>query len=333
MSRKGLTAAILLAAVALLLAMVFTAQGADSTGKSLFPALLVLNKSDNTLAIVDPKTLKVVGTVPTGSGPHEVAVSRDGRTAYVTNYGGNVGGKTLSVIDLISLSERKVELGLERPHGILEHGGMIYLTTEGSQAVARYNPEEDRVDWVARTRQEVSHMLVITPDGKKIYTSNMGSNTVSVVPVGAESASKQIPVGRTPEGIAISPDGQEVWVAHRGDGDLSIIDTNTDEVKQKLSRVGEFPIRVEFAADGKRVLISDAQAGALAVYDAASREEIQRIPVGGIPVGIQLSEHGSRAYVAATGSNKVFVVDLGKLEVAGSIEPGNEPDGMAWARE
>ena len=50
-------------------------------------ALLVLAKHDDTLAIVDPLSLKVLSRIPVGNDPHEVIGSADGKTAYVSNYG------------------------------------------------------------------------------------------------------------------------------------------------------------------------------------------------------------------------------------------------------
>ena len=63
--------------------------------------LLALSKTDHTLAIVDPATLKVIARIPVGSDPHEVIASSDGKTAYVTIYGGG-SLHELNVIDLVS---------------------------------------------------------------------------------------------------------------------------------------------------------------------------------------------------------------------------------------
>src|SRR5262245_54694854 len=84
------------------------------------PALLVLNKSESMLAIVDPASRQVVARVPTGESPHELAVSADGKLAFVANYGSRTPGHTISVIDLAAAKEvRRVELApLLRPHGI-----------------------------------------------------------------------------------------------------------------------------------------------------------------------------------------------------------------------
>ena len=53
--------------------------------KTATGTLLVLNKADNNMVVIDVATLKVVATVPTGEGPHEMTVSSDGKLAFVAN--------------------------------------------------------------------------------------------------------------------------------------------------------------------------------------------------------------------------------------------------------
>jgi YVTN family beta-propeller protein len=300
-------------------------------------ALLVLNKTENTMAIIDPVSLKVLGRVPTGTGPHEVIASADGKLAYVANYGNQQTlGNSISIIDIAARKEiKRVELGaLFRPHGIVEAGGKIYFTLEVNRAIARYDPVTARVDWIMGTGQTATHMLVITPDGKRAYTANIASDTVTAIELNAPPGPKQITqisVGKQPEAIDISPDGRELWVGQNGDGSISIIDIATNKVKETI-KVGEVPIRVKFTPDGKRVLISDAKAGELIILDAATRKEIKRLTIEGTPVGILMAPDGNRAFIAASEANKVLVIDLEKLALADTIEPGQGPDGMAWAK-
>ena len=110
-------------AVALLIAAAFVRPAAAQPS----PTLLVLNKIENTLAFVDPATGQITGKVPTGEGPHEVVT--DGTRAYVSNYGAQTPGATLSVIDLASRKEvRRVDLGpLRRPHGHGDRRGEAVL--------------------------------------------------------------------------------------------------------------------------------------------------------------------------------------------------------------
>lgn len=329
-NRIGLFSRVL--ALASIVAM--TSDTARTQGSTARGLLLVLNKIENTLAIVDPATFKVVGRVETGVGPHEVAVSSDGRLAFVANYGTKEAvGSTISVIDIAARKEiKRVDLGkLRRPHGIVESGGKIYFTAEANKSVARYDPQADRVDWTVETGQNITHMLALTPDRKKIYTANILSDSVTAIDMSAATATTiNIAVGKHPEGLDISPDGSELWVGHNGDGEISIIDIATDKVKQKI-KAADVPIRIKFTPDGKRVLVTDPKAGQLIVLDAAARKEIKRIQVGGVPVGVLVTPDGRSAFVAAMQAGKVIAINLDTFSVAGTIDPGQGPDGLAWA--
>lgn len=304
------------------------------------PTLLVLNKAENSLAIVDPATMSVVARVATGDGPHEVAVSSDGRTAYVSNYGAEKPGNSLSVIDLAARKEvRRVDLGpLLRPHGLVERDGKIYFTAEVSRVVARYDPSADRVDFIVGTGQNITHMLVMHPTRRVVYTANILSDTVSVLELdtpqqpGPPPRMTHITVGKQPEGMDISPDGRELWVAHRADGGVSVIDTETNKVKETF-KAGGTPIRVKFTRDGKYVLISSPDTGELVVFDAATRKELKRFPVGEAAVGVVVSADSRTAYVASMATGKVTAVDLKSMTLAGSVETGRAPDGLAWVGE
>lgn len=299
-------------------------------------ALLILNKAEATLVMVDGETLEIIAKIPTGDFPHEVIASPDGKTAYVANYGAQQPNNSLSVIDLVGRKEiKRIDLGgLWRPHGIAEADGKIYFTSEGSRTVARYNPETDKIDWIMGTGQTATHMLVMTPDKSKIYTTNIASDTVTAISTKGSASPqniRQIAVGRQPEALDVSPDGAELWIGQNGDGKISIIDTATDKIKEEIS-VGRVPIRLKFTPDGAKVLVSDAAAGELVVVDAKTRKELKRATVGGTPVGIQLQPDGKRAFVALTQLDTVKVFDMEKMEFIKDIKPGDNPDGMAWAK-
>src|SRR5438445_11223343 len=118
-------------------------------------ALLVLNKEDASLEIVDPSTRQVVGLVPTGEGPHEVAVSSDGKLAFVANYGARTPGSTLSVIDLVAQKElRRVDVKpLVRPHGLAVADGNVF-TSETEKMIGQYDTVTGAIAPVFRTGQE-----------------------------------------------------------------------------------------------------------------------------------------------------------------------------------
>ena len=298
-------------------------------------ALLVLNKEGN-LAIVDPASGQVVGRVPTGEGPHEVTTSTDGKLAFVGNYGAQIPGSTLSVIDLVAQKElHRVDLGpLRRPHGIFYAGGKVYFTAEMNKLVARYDPATNQIDWLLGTGQNTTHMVLLNKDMTQIFTANIGSDSISVLERGSNPLNWNqtvIPVGKGPEAIDMSPDGKQIWTAHSRDGGVSIIDIASKKVTQTLDLHTKRSNRLKFTPDGKLVLVSDLEAGELVVLDAASRKEMKRMKLGRNPEGILIAPDGTRAYVAVNGDNKVAVIDLKTLEVTGHITTGTGPDGMAWA--
>lgn len=305
---------------------------------ALVPAaeLLVLNKSDATLVFLDPASGKVSGTVATGTGPHEVEVSDDGRLAFVSNYGARTPGNTLSVIDIKARKElTRVDLGnLRRPHGLSFADGYLYFTSEEARRVGRFDPRSQKVDWTFETGQDGTHMVLATRDGTKLFATNIGSNSVSLIARGGDGKWTQrvVTVGAGPEGFDLSPDGRSVWAAHSGDGGVSIIDIESAKVTGTFDARTKRSNRLKFTSDGSLVLISDLSGGELAVFDAATRSERARVKLGRTPTGILIAPDGDHAYVAVSGENHIAVIDLKKLSVARTIQTGNEPDGMAWVR-
>jgi len=303
------------------------------------PALLILEKDDSMLAVIDPASLKVIGRVPAGTDPHEVATSSDGSTAYITNYGAfRTPQHTLSVVDLAAMQTRPaVDLGaLLAPHGIAGVGGKIYFTAEGSKALGRYDPANNKVDWILGVGESRTHMLVVSADASRIFASDVNSDAISIFdrdPEADASGWKQtrIAVGKGPEGFDVSPDGRELWAANSHDGTISIIDLGSRKVVQTVEVGTKQSNRLKFSPDGRLVLVSDLRSGDVVILDVQARKEIKRIKVGSGAAGILMDLDGSRAFVAASPDNLIAVIDLKTLAIVGKIAVGRGVDGLAWA--
>jgi YVTN family beta-propeller protein len=302
------------------------------------PRLVVLNKEDATLITVDPATGRILGTVPTGEGPHEVTVSDDGRTAFVGNYGGAQGpGSSLSVIDLTAMKElRRFDTKpLLRPHGVFFRDGKVYFTAEAQRIVARYDPAANQVDWLLGTGQATTHMVWVNADATRMYTANIGSDSMTIIERGGNATvwnETVVPVGKGPEGFDVSPDGREIWAAHSRDGGVSIVDVQQKKVTATIDLKTRRSNRLKFTPDGKLALVTDLDAGELLVIDVATRAATTKIPLGRMVEGILMQPDGARAYVAVNGENYIAIVDLKTLAVTGRIETGRGPDGMAWVK-
>jgi YVTN family beta-propeller protein len=333
------------------------------------PALLVLSKADQTLAIVDPSTLKVIARIPSGPDPHEVIASTDGKFAYISNYGGGAYN-TISIADLTTQNALPaVDLGaLRGPHGLDFRGGKVWFTAEANKVIGSYDPAEKKVDWVLGTGQNRTHMIFVFDDLRRIITSNVSSATMSFIeriPAGGPGSGRGapgaggpppgvpndrgpapgpprgspqgdwdetvVPVGRGAEGFDLSPSGKELWAANAQDGTISVVDLPAKKVVQTLSANVRSANRLKFTPDGKLVFVSTLGGPDLIILDAATRREVKRVKIGRGAAGILMQPDGARAFVSCTPDDYVVVVDLKSLEVTAHIQAGKQPDGLAWA--
>lgn len=317
--------------------------------------LLVLNKSDDTVSLVDLQTKEIRATLPTGDGPHEVAVSPDGKTAVVSNYGDSQQpGNTLSVIDLPGRKVvRTIELGnYSRPHGLAWlQGDDVAVTVEASKALLVVSASEGKIKHAIATDQVGSHMVAVSPKHRRAFTANIGSGSTTAVDLSSNKRIADVATGKGAEGIAVAPDGSEVWVTNRDANTISVVDPATLKVTATLEP-GEIPIRVKFTPDGTRALISNARSGDVAVFDTVTKKLVGRVPMQGageklprdearplvsqfgdgpVPVGILMPDPLSVAFVANTNADTVTVIDLETLKIVGRLKAGREPDGLGYS--
>jgi YVTN family beta-propeller protein len=308
--------------------------------------LIVLNKSDHEAVLLDPASYEIRAKLPTGRGPHEAAASPDGRTVYVSNYGSFAvfrqgerprmqPGNTITVLDL---AERKVKATFElgdyrQPHGlwVSRDASRLWVTCEGAQAVLELDAASGQILHAWKTNQQTSHMVVAAPDEKKLYVSNIGSGSVTVINRQTHEV-KSIPTGAGAEAIDISPDGKEVWVGNRAADSLSVLDAATDQVVVTFESGGRTPIRLKFTPDGREVWVTHANSDTAVVFDASSRQPLATVALARVPVGLLITPDGRRAFIANSNANQVTVVDVPGRKVLRSFATGTEPDGLAWAK-
>jgi YVTN family beta-propeller protein len=333
-------------------------SGAFTLAQTPSPALLILEKSDNSLAIVDPASLKILARVPVGQDPHEVVASSDGKLAYISNYGGlDSALNTISVVDLATQKAlAPIDLGaLHSAHGLAFAGGKLYFTAETNKVIGRYDPAAQKIDWVLGTGQDRTHMVEVSESLERIFTSNVSSGTISIIeqvsPVNAGYGPPpggghktwhvtSVASGRGSEGFDVSPDGKEIWAANALDGTVTVIDIASKRAIETFPISVKGANRLRFTRDGKRALVSGLGGGPgsngagpnLVVLDVATHKEIKQFELGGGSAGILITPDGSRAFVAVSAKDKVVVIDLKNLEVSGQIPTGKQPDGLAWAQ-
>lgn len=320
------------AALVLIPALTAVPDGA-SQGPGPSGTLVITNKAPSTATIIDVASGRILATLPTGNGPHEVVLSSDGGTAVVTDYSGQPG-KTLTVIDVAARRVvRTIDLGeYRRPHGIVYLPGdsLVAVTSEASGHVVVVSIADGAVRRAVPTRQDGSHMVGVAADGRTAFTGNMGSNTVSELNLATGEFVRRWDVPATPEAINVTPGGDEVWVGSNGTGKVSVLDPVSGRVTTAAEGFG-WPYRVLFSPDAKTVLLPDLRGEDLRFLDRATRREIGRLSFpGGGPQGITITPDGRYALESLSRQAKVVIIDMATRSVVRYLDAGDTPDGIAY---
>jgi len=302
--------------------------------------LLVANKGDQTMGIVDPHAGQQIATVAEGGTTgHEIVASPDGRTAYVPIYGdsgvGKPGtdGRNMIVVDIAS---RKVVGNVDFGHGVRPHcavfgpkDGMLYVTTELDKTISIIDPRALKIVGTIPTGQPESHMLAITADGKRGYTANVGPGTVSVLDMENRKTITVIPVAGVVQRIALSPDGRMAFTSDQTKPQLAVIDTASNKVKTWIplpaAGYGTAP-----TPNGRWLVVAVRTANKVAVVDLGAMKVAQVIEVPAAPQEVLMRPDGQVAYVSCDASHKIAVIRTSDWTVEKLIDAGPGADGLAW---
>lgn len=303
--------------------------------------LLVADKGDATLGLIDPQNGAQIATVAeAGVTGHEVAVSRDGRLAYVPIYGNSgVGkpgtdGKNMVVVDIAS---RKVVGNLDFGRGVRPHcalfgpkDGLLYVTTELDKSIAVISPKTLKIVGAIPTSQPESHMLAISPDGKRGYTANVGPGTVSVLDMASRKTITVIPVSKQVQRIAVSTDGKLVFTSDQTKPQLAVIDASNNKIKTWIPLPG-FGYGAAPTADGHWLVIAVPSANQVAVVDLKTMKVAHVIDVPAAPQETLIRPDGKIAYVSCDASKKIAAIATSSWRLEKLIDAGPGADGLAWA--
>ena len=324
-------------------------------------ALVVLSGGGAEALLIDPATRTILGRFPTGPDPREVAVSPDGRYAYITSYGwqptravrtGDRGegiaywdaasrdiatsGRAVTVLDLAERSVHAVfQPGTYRNlQGIRvgKDGRRIWMTAEQDSAIVEVDAATGDVLMLWKTGGANPNSLTITRDNRRLFVANSGSDyltmidRVTVVP-------SRITTGPNPEGLALSRAEKELWVANGGDHTISVIDTRRLREIARFPSGGSGPTRVAFNPAGNEVWVSHAGSREVVILDVVSAAILDRIPFDAEPRSIAFSASGAAAFVSAPQRHQVYVIDAGTREIVDTLEAGSLPSGIAWGAQ
>ncbi len=307
--------------------------------------LLVANQTDHTLSFIDAAIAKQAFALQedriTG---HEVAVSPDGRTAYLPIYG-NAGvgrpgtdGHEMLVIDVPS---HKITSVFEFGHGVRPHlplydthRNLLYVSTELDQAMTAIDPTTLKVLYKIPTGAPESHMFTLSHDGRFAYTTNVGPGSVSVLDLDTHKTLAIIPLGQagtvSVQRISISNDDKLLFTSDLDKPRLAVIDTTTRKLKTWVplpgTGYGSAPTH-----DGRYLILCLSKSSKVAIIDLQTLAFLKTIDVPAQPQEVLIRPDGLVAYVSCNSDHKVAAIDIKTWKVQSLIDAGNNADGLAWS--
>lgn len=306
--------------------------------------LIVLNKAEDTVSLIDTAESKTIKTVPTGHGPNEVMVSPDGRWATIANMGsGQRRDKTITVLEMPGGDVAKtIDLGdYQRPHGMAWLSSEEFVvTTHEPEALHVVNVVTGMVKQSILSAGKGLHMIVVSPDKKMAYGSCVFDQKMAAFDLVSGKVAYMVDCGPRAEGISISPDGKTVAVGNVGDDSVTLIDTEK-RVAFKTLRGNPGPIRTFFVNGGRQMVVSAVNSGELVVWNTADWSELKRIAIMDLPgmtgqkgerhppMNFAASADGKRLFVVVVTGDCVAEIDLAKWEVLRTHKSGKLPDGIA----
>lgn len=321
-------------------------------------ALVVVNAHDSQAVLVDPVTQEVVARLPTGPDPREVAVSPDGRYAYVTSYGRSgtdsngikfgdmpesadptipIDPTDVAGVTVLDLESRRVSSAFyPGPYGHLHgiwvgrSGRRLWATAEADSGIVELDARTGDVLMFWKTGSATSRNVVTGPNDRRIYVANGSSGYVSMIDR-LTVVPQRVQTGPQPEGLALSRDGSELWVSDRQDNSVTILATYGLKQIARFPSGGVDPLRLRFHPNGVEVWVVNRGSRSITLFDVAAASLLGTIELDAEPRSIAFSSDGQRAFVTAPKSHQVYVIDVPTHAVLGSFRAGSAPHGLAWS--
>lgn len=298
--------------------------------------LLVLNRDDDCISVVDPETGETVRTVGTDFDPITVEPSPDGSKSYVTCAQGNA----LNVVDneTFTVTGRIAHDLFDHPSGLAvrTRANELWLVSRNNSRVFVFDIETDEVLDVIPTHQSLSNTLSLNADESTAYVTNSNGNTLTVIDCDQRRIAVDVPVGDGPEGVAINPETNNVYVAIQNESRLTVHDPKRHEIRYR-TELGSSPMGIEFSPDAAIALVPNRMSNDVSVIETRFHRdgdgrpwEVERVPVGIWPGEVVFDPDGSRAYVSNNKTNDVSVIDTDAREEVDRIDVRTHPNGVTY---
>lgn len=332
----------LLAAFGMTAGAVSAARLADPNNPTGNTGVILIDKVGHHVRFFDPKTWTEVSNIEVAVNPHDLALSPDHKTAYITIYGAGIYGRnpnpehSIAIVDLVTRKQTgTIDLApYAGSHGIqVDAAGTLYVTCDASRKLLIVNPKTKSIETAIDT-EGTGHWVTILPDGSKAYVENKNDRPfVTVIDLKARKVIGHIPTPNGTEGIAASPDGKRVVALDYKDPIFFVIDPATDKIVDKITlQENERPgSRVRFAPDGNHILTDNGYQELVNILTTSDLHGKQLIVhVGKTPMGFGFAPDNRTAIVGNHGDGSVSVIDMQEGKELKRFDAGKGIETMTW---
>ena len=271
------------------------------------PKAYIGNFKDNTVSVIDTDSATVVTTVPVSAGPHGMAITRDGRTVYVSGDGS-------SSVDVIDTATDKVVKTIEvgkTPNGIAltPDNRLLLVTVYGDNRLALIDTSTQSVAGTIPVPKP--HTVAISPDGKMAYVTvqEPGHFELAMVDLNARSVVRNVALEKTPRDGEFGYDGKLFYFTQAGLNSVEVLDPTSSKIIGEIP-TGVSPHYVGYPRGSAFGMIVVQGPGELLLFDPATNKPARSVAVGKQPHWATASSDGKKAYVTNEGSNDLTIVDL-----------------------
>jgi YVTN family beta-propeller protein len=256
----------------------------------------VVNGDDNTVSVIDVATnavtaaIQIPGGCPNGNGIGGmgggvgVAITSDGRTAYVTDQCS--ASQAVAVIDTATATVTGTFPALVVTYGVAvtPDGSKLYLTALRTGVLVTDTATGTVIASLDGGRGPKG--IAVSPDGSTVYVADVAG--VSIIDTATNTIVASVQLSAYAEdrwGVAVAPDGGKVYVTNFQDGTLSVVNTATNAIIATIP-VGNGPVGVAVTPDNTKVYVVNRSDNTVSAIDTATNTVAAVLPVGNFPFGL-----------------------------------------------
>jgi DNA-binding beta-propeller fold protein YncE len=301
--------------------------------------MIAVDKMGGKVLFLDPATYKtevVIDGFPRTV--HELLIVPETGMAYVPIFGDGVHGRNPNPQHLLCVFDlaKRAHVGTIdlrpyiAPHTLkLGPDGLIYITCENSAVVAVIDRTSNKVVEAIDSGSTNGHRLIISSDGKRLYTENEEDATVSVIDLPARKLLGKIKTPRPLAGIAISADDRTVVAVDDAEPKLILIDTEAGRVRDEvvLDGVPKAAQIARYAPDNSLLAVTSLNSDTVSLVEPSFTRQTA-IKVGSQPM--DMAFRGDELFVACQGDGSVHVIDIPNRRAKSSFKAGTGCESLGF---